>query len=61
MIKWVGGIGIAIASLLVTAFITLYNKVDDAPAAQSTQSAPIIIQVPAYQAPAAPVAPSGQK
>lgn len=51
MIKWVAGTGIAVASILVSAFIALSNKIDRPHAAQPQQAAPIVIQVPAYQPP----------
>lgn len=51
MIKWVAGTGIAVASILISAFIALFSKIDQP---QPQQAAPIIIQVPAYQPPAPP-------
>lgn len=52
MIKWVAGIGVALASILLSAFITLYAKIEKPPATQA--SSPIVIQVPAYQPPPPP-------
>lgn len=56
MVKWIAGTGIALASVLVSAFMALSAQLDNQDRPAAAQPAPIVIQVPAYQAPP-PAAP----